>query len=114
MYSSRFFPDLSNGPRKMSESYSPTVTLKNTAAIAAQDVSIVWEIPAYDIGSLVQSSVRLQPYGATQNGNMTTLGGVMNPQGSPQGLSFTFARCDTDAPTRGPGTVLASTPDVRG
>jgi len=49
-------------------------------------VSQRWEkrIRGNDVASLIQSSNLLQPYGATQNGNMTTLGGA------PQGRSFTF------------------------
>ncbi len=74
----------------MGQSHSPIFTLKNKATIAAQDVSIVWEIAAYDVSGLIQSSPRLRPYGASQNGDMITLGGVMNPQGSPQGLPFSF------------------------
>jgi len=74
----------------MGQSQSPILPLKNKATIAAQDISVVWEIPAYDVSSLTQSSVRMQTYSATQNGNMTTLGSVMNPQGAPQGLPFTF------------------------
>ena len=74
----------------MGQSHSPIFTLKNRATIAAQDLSVVWEIGAYDVASLIQSSARLQPYGATQNSNMIVLGTVMNPQGSPQGVPFTF------------------------
>jgi len=72
------------------QSHSPIFTLKNKATIAAQDLSVVWEIAAYDVASLIQSSARLQLYGATQNSNMIILGTVMNPQGSPQGVPFTF------------------------
>ena len=74
----------------MGQSHSPIFTLKNKATIAAQDVSVIWEIAAYDLAALIQSSSRLRPFGASQNGNMITLGTVMNPQGNAQGLPFSF------------------------
>jgi hypothetical protein len=76
-------------PATQSRSTSPIIILENRSSIIGQDASITWEIPRFDVRSLVEGSNRLRPYDVKVEGETITVG-AKPPITQPVGLYISF------------------------
>jgi hypothetical protein len=68
---------------------SPVIVFENKSNIIGQDASISWEIPRFDVQSLVDNSQRLKAYEVKVDGDTVILG-ARPPITQPVGLSMRY------------------------
>jgi hypothetical protein len=76
-------------PGKPFRSDSLVIVFENKSNIIGQDASISWELPRFELKSLIDSSLRLKAYDVKMDGDMFTIG-ARQPITEPVGLSMSY------------------------
>jgi hypothetical protein len=71
------------------QSTAPVIVFENTSNIIGQDATISWDIPRFDIKSLIDASARLKAYEVKLDGDTLTVG-ARSPITQPVGLGISY------------------------
>jgi hypothetical protein len=76
-------------PVQPHRSFAPIIAFENRSNIIGQDASISWDIPRFDVKSLIDASSRLKAYDVKLDGETFTIG-ARAPITQPVGLGMSY------------------------